>query len=85
MIISVFRSQNNECASAVDALEDRGVHDVDDVGVLRVGDDIRVIPGARANAAITAHETPSLAGVVGAPESTAVGFDDRVDTIRIRG
>ena len=70
---------------AVDGLEELDVQDVDRVGALRVGDDVRVVPGPLAELVLVVDARPLLAAVVRPEEAPLLRLDDRADAVRPRG
>ena len=71
--------------TAVSGFEALDIHDVDDVLVGWVGEDVHVIPRALPQAVTGIDEVPSLAAVIGAVEAAIgiAGFRERVDTIGV--
>src|SRR6185437_7068599 len=65
--------------------EERHVHDVHRVGVLRVGENPRVVPRALTELALLIGAGPRRAPVVGAEHAAGIRFDDRVYALRVRG
>ena len=83
VIVAVRGRQRREPYSSINRLHDRRVHHVDDVGVLRVGGDVHVVPRARLDETVLAQQPPCLPRVVGSEEPALFRFDDRVHAIRI--
>ncbi len=54
------------------------------LGVLRVGVDVRVVPGALAEAAVGVDQPEALSAVVGAEEAPLLGLDQGPDAARAR-
>ena len=84
MIITVRGLDHLESPAAVDRLEHRRIHDPHDVGVLRIGGELHVVPAARLDQAILGLPRPALAGIIGAIQAAALGLDDGVDAVGIR-
>ena len=82
MIVAVRGFDCAEGAPGVDRLEHRGIHDPDDVRVLRVGRDLHVVPAARLDQAIARLQRPRPAGIVGPVQPAALGLHDRVHAVR---
>ena len=57
------------------------VQDVHDVRVLRVGEDVRVVPGALDQLAVLGDAGPFLAAVVGPEEAPLLGLDEGEDPL----
>src|SRR5215469_231192 len=61
-----------------------GVENVDNVGILGVREDVRVVPGPLAVAPVVVHELPFFSAVVGAEQPAFLGLNERINTIWIR-
>ena len=83
VIVAVRRADGGEGAAAVDRTVHADVERVDCVGVLRVGEDVAVIPGALAQDVLVVDLGPGAAAVVGAEDAAIGGFHQRPDAVRI--
>ncbi len=83
VVVAVHRVHHRKRPPAVDRLEHRCVHHPHHVGVLRIGDDIHVVPRACLDQAILAQQAPALPRVVAAVQPSLLGLDDRIDAFRI--
>ena len=61
------------------------VQNVGRVGVLRIGDNVHVVPRTLGEAVVAIHELPSLPTVVRAVEPAFLGFNQRISTLGIGG
>jgi hypothetical protein len=52
------------------------IHDVDDIFILRIGKNARIIPGPLAQGATLIHQVPGLPTVIGAVDAPFFIFDD---------
>ena len=68
---------------AVGRFHERHVVRVDDVGVLRVGVDLGVVPRALPQVAIVVRALPRRTAVIGSKDAARIGFDVGPDAIRI--
>src|SRR5690606_14751311 len=82
--VAVLDGNRLEGLSGVDRAPEVDVQDVDGVGVLRVGVDVVVIPGALAQVAVLAAARPGRAVVVRAEHGAVLGLDDGPDAPRLR-
>ena len=64
--------------------EHRCVLQIDHVGVLVIGDDVRVIKGALTDVATPVRKCPRCAGIVALEQTTVIVLHDGVHAIRIR-
>ena len=62
----------------------RGVLQVDDVRILGIGEDVRVVEGALANRAVLVDERPVRAGIVALEQPALLVLDERVHAIGVR-
>ena len=83
VVVTVRRADGREGLPTVDGAVRSGVEDVHNIGILGVGEDVRVIPCPLTVAAIVIHEFPFLTGIIGAEETSLIGFDQSVNAIRI--
>ena len=68
--------------ASVDGLMDACIQDPNHVGVLGIGKDFHVVPGARLQCPSRIDEGPRLASVVGTIDSAVwIGFDNRIQAI----
>ena len=84
MIVAMGRVDDGKGLAAVDGAGERRVDDPDDVGILRVGHDVGVVPGARADQPVIAEPAPALAGVIRAVEPAIFSLDDGEHAVGIR-
>ena len=66
VVVAVWHRHRGEVASAIDGLVGATFHDVYRFGVLGVGDDVAVIPGASSYICVVGDYFPGVATVVGA-------------------
>src|SRR5581483_228265 len=87
VIVAARRSLERlaERLAAVARTVDAGVRDVDEIGVLRIGDDLAEVPAASPDALIARRLRPRRAAVVGAEEAALLRVDDRVHAAGPRG
>src|SRR5215218_7648839 len=74
-----------EGAPAVGRFPAVQVEHIDGLGVLRVGEDVAVVPGPLPQLRVIAHALPVCAAVVGTEEAAFFGLDDRPDSARLSG
>jgi hypothetical protein len=79
----VQRGQRCKGAPSVDRFHDRRIHDIDHVGVLRIGGDIHVVPRPRLDEAVLAQQPPRLPRIVTAEQPTLLRLHDGIQPIRI--
>ena len=83
VVVAVRRGDRAEGAPAVARAHELDVEHVDAVEVLRVGDDVGVVPGALPQAAVLVGAPPGAAGVVGAVDAALVRLDRRPHAVRV--
>ena len=83
VMIAVTRGQESEIFPTIDRFKKPGVYKVNRVRGLRVSINFAEIPGALAKPAIVIHASPMLPGIIRAVEAAILGFDDRIDAVRI--
>src|SRR6185437_14782202 len=76
-------AQLREGLSGVDRAISAGIEDVYDIGILGIGKQMGVVPRPLAKTMVIVDQAPVLSAVVGAIESALVGFDQRVNAIRL--
>ncbi len=85
VMVAVVRPLDaQERLAAVDAFEQRHLRTPEDVGVVRVDGQRRVITGPLADAAIAMHQLPRLAAVVAAEQAALVRLDEGIDAPAVR-
>ena len=85
VVVAVVEARHAlEGLAAVDAPEHRDIRAPDDVGVMRVHDDRRIVPGALAQQPVARRQRPRPAAVIRPEQSPLVGLDDRVNPPPIR-
>src|SRR5712692_4670196 len=84
VMVAVRHHQQGELLPAVGGAVGSGIEHIDRVGIRRVSDDVRVIPGALAEAVVVVDAAPFFAAIVGAVQTPLLGFDQRVDPVRVR-
>src|SRR3974390_3036248 len=84
VVVSVRRGQPGEFLAAVGGAEGAGVQDIYSVNVLRVGEDVAVVPGALGIALVVVHATPGVASIVGAIEAAFFRLDHGVHAVGVR-
>ena len=77
-------AHRTERLATVDRLHERDVVVVDDVRVLRVGVDLRVVPRALAEIAVRVDQLPRVAAVVRAKDAAGIGLDVRPEPVGVR-
>ena len=65
--------------------EERGVLRIDHVGILVVGEHMRVVERALTDRPVLVHQGPGRARIVALVEAALVVLDERVDTVGVRG
>ena len=85
MVIAVRRGHRRKGAAAVGRLPALQVEHPDGVGILRVGVEVHVIPGAPPQLAVFAEPLPRLAAVIRAEQRAVLGLDQRPDAVRFGG
>src|SRR5207302_3763077 len=85
VIVAVRRGKLSEGFSSIDRAIGSGVEDVNDVGILGVGEEVGVIPGALAEAMVVVNQAPVFATIVRAIKSAFVILDQRVHAVWLRG
>ena len=83
VVVAMRRADGAEGATAVVRSHALHVEHPDHVGVERIGEDVRVVPGALAQASLLVRLLPCAAAVVRAIDATLVGLDHRPDAIGI--
>src|SRR5258708_7001614 len=85
MVVAVRNLNFVEEVAAIGGFESFHIHDVDDVFVPRISNDVHVIPGPLPEAVAGIDELPSLAAIVGAVKAAIgiAGFDEGVDAIGV--
>src|SRR5437870_9318182 len=83
-MVAVRARQRGEFMPAVGGAVKPRIEHVKRLHVLGIGEDMRVIPGALAEAAVLVHPFPFFAAVLGAIESSVLGLDQRIDAASIR-
>src|SRR5258708_1375680 len=85
VVVAVGNFYLVEEVAAIGGFESFHIHDVDDVFVPRIGDDVHVIPRSLPQAMAGIDELPSFAAIVGAVQAAIgiAGFDDGVDAIGV--
>ena len=74
MVVAVGRGHLIKGTPAVNGLPGEEVQDPDRVGVLRVGEDVAVVPGTALQLPFIGDALPGVAGVVGAVEAALLGL-----------
>src|SRR5207247_6709240 len=72
-----------ERPAAVCRSERARVQRVDDVPVVRIGEDVRVVESALTDIAARVHQLPRRARICGGEEAPVLGLDQRVHTVRV--
>src|SRR5256885_17113025 len=75
----------SECPATIVRSIETGVEYVNLVGIFRIGIDARVVPGALTQVALLVGLCPGLAAIVRTKDAAIFGFDNRPQSIRIRG
>ena len=83
VIVAVRRAKVAERAAAVDRTVNAHIERVDRVGILRVGEDVRVIPGALPQDVLIVHLGPVAPAIVGAEQAAVGGLHQRPHALRI--
>ena len=83
MVIAVRRGDHGERLAAVGAAKGRRVQHVHGRFILRVGEEMDVVPGASAQLALVVGPRPRRTGVVGAEQTPVVGLDHRPDALGV--
>src|SRR5690242_7430180 len=73
MVVAVRLRHGGEGLAAVGGLPRLEVEHPDGIGVLRIGVDVHVVPGAAAQVRVRVEPLPALAPVIGAVEAASVG------------
>ena len=85
VIVAVRNFHFIEAAPAVGGLEELDIRDVERIGIVRIGDDVHVVPRALKQRVATVYEIPGVAAVVGTIKSAVFfSFDNRVDAFGVR-
>ncbi len=66
LVVTMLGRDRGECLSAVDRLPELQIEDIDRVAILRVSDDMRVVPGTATQVALITDALPVRATIVGA-------------------
>ena len=82
MVVAVGRPDELELLAAVGRAPHPHVENVDGLGVSRVGEDVRVVPGALPEVAVVVDQAESVASVVGAEQPAILGLDQGPDPAR---
>ena len=85
MIVAMRHADTRKCAATIVRSIETGVEDIDFVGVLRICIDARVVPGALPQIALLVRLRPVLTAVIRSKHATVFCFDNRPQTIRVRG
>ena len=85
VIVAVRKLELVEGAAAVGRAIGIHVHHVDRGGILRVSDDVHVVPRTLNETVAAVYELPVVATVIGAIEAALRGLDEGVDAIGVRG
>src|SRR5439155_14576123 len=85
VMVAMGRAQRRERAAAVHRAIHPGVQHVDRLGILGIGVDVGVVPGALPEIALVVGPPPRLAAVVGAEHAARVRIHDSPDPIMVRG
>src|SRR5207249_3674936 len=85
VVVAVGRAQLRERPAAVHRAIGARVQHVDHVGILVIGVDVGVVPGALAQIAFVVRAPPRLAAVFRSEDAARVGLDDRPHAILIGG
>ena len=88
VVVTVGRSHLAEALAAVSRLPHTQIKHIDGLGILRIGEDVHVIPGALAQIGLIAEQLPGVAEVVGSVEARFIGvfgLDQRPHTPRLHG
>ncbi len=83
MVVAVRRTQGAERAAPVDRTVYTHIERVHHVGILRIGEAVRVIPGALFQIVLVVHLVPVPPPVVGAEQPAIRRFHQRPHTLRI--
>src|SRR5271169_4423351 len=83
VIVPVGHTYPAERLAAVIGSVGSRIKDVHRVGSLRIGENVRVVPGTLAKTVVIGHEAPRLTSVVGAMDSALLGFDHCIYAIGI--
>jgi len=83
--VAVRNGDLGEGHTAVDRAVQGSIECVDDVLLLRIGHDVRVVPGTLAELVLAVRAGPCRPAVVGAVHASCrLRLDDRPDAVRIR-
>src|SRR5260221_291147 len=85
VVVAVRHADGVERAAAVLRAVEAGVEDVHRVRVLRIREDVRVVPGALAQPALVVRPLPRRARVVAAIDPAVLRFDEGPDAAGIGG
>ncbi len=84
IIARLVALDDRKMPSAVAREEHDGVHDIDRVGILRIGGDAGKIPAAMIEARIARHLRPGGTPIVGAVEPAFLRIDQGIHALRFR-
>src|SRR5581483_11586921 len=85
VVVTVRRAHRCEGLAAVLRLPHRGVEHVERAGVLGIGEDVRVVPGALDEVAVAVDQAEAAAAVVAAVDAPLLlVLDERPDAVRAR-
>ena len=85
MIVTVGHADAGECAPTIVRSIESSVEHVNRLGIFRIGVDARVVPRALAQIALLVRLGPRPAAVVRTEYAAVFRFDNRPQTIRVRG
>ncbi len=83
VIVAVRHAQRIKSLAAIVRTVDAGVENVHGVGGFGIGEDVRVVPGALAEAVIVGEKLPVLAAIVGAVDATFLRFHNCPYAVRV--
>ena len=83
VMIAMRRGQQLKRLPAISGTKGAGIEHVHRVGVLRIGKDVHVVPGALAITLVVVHARPRRAGVIGTVNSSLLRLNDCVNTVGV--
>src|SRR6266566_4209142 len=85
MVVAMRRPQLRERPAAVHGAIHPRVQHVDRLGILRIGVNVRVVPGALAEIALLVRAAPRIAAVVGSEDASRVRLHDSPYAVVVGG
>ena len=85
MVVAVWCTNRRVGSSTINRFVEACIQNIDGIGALRIGEDVRVVPGTLAQVAPFVDTHPGIAAIIGTKDATIFSLDDRPETFTLCG